>query len=513
MDPARCYQAILTKDRRFDGKFFTGVVTTGIYCRPVCPVVPPKFKNMRFFACAAAAEAAGFRPCKRCRPETAPGTPAWVGTSAVVTRALRLIADGALDDGKVEALAARLGIGGRQLRRLFAQHLGASPVDVARARRVHFARALIDDTDLPITAVALSAGFASIRQFNHAVRATFGAPPTALRRRRGRRQPGPSGTGIVVKLPYRPPLAWPAMLRFLSLRAIPGVEVVDGDVYRRTIEVNSVPGVIEVWPSGDSKSPSSRSGAAQNGRAAGAPHHARHLLMRVQLPGYESLIDVVDRVRRMFDLDADPLRIGEHLRHDAVLRPFLDTLPGVRVPGAWDAFELAVRAILGQQVTVQGATTLAGRLVRAFGAPIEDGSAGLTHRFPTPARLAEADPARIGLPRARAATICALAASVSCGTLVLDASQGLDDIVARLCALPGLGPWTAHYVAMRALGEPDAFPATDLGLRRALGDGGGPLPAAELSRLADAWRPWRAYAAMCLWLGDAETSHSLKEAS
>jgi AraC family transcriptional regulator of adaptative response / DNA-3-methyladenine glycosylase II len=511
LDPARCYQAILSRDRRFDGKFFTGVVTTRIYCRPVCPVVPPKFKNMRFFACAAAAEAAGFRPCKRCRPETAPGTPAWVGTSAVVTRALRMISNGALDDGNVEALAARLGIGERHLRRLFAQHLGASPVDVARARRVHFARALIDDTNLPITTVALSAGFTSIRQFNHAVRATFGAPPTELRRRRGRRQLAENGAGIVVKLPYRPPLAWTALLRFLALRTIPGVEVVDGDVYRRTIEVNGAAGVIEVWPSGDSESTASSSGPAKNGRAAGAPHHARHLLMRVQLPHYESLIDIVDRVRRLFDLDADPLRIGEHLRHDAALQPLLDALPGVRVPGAWDPFELAVRAILGQQVTVQGATTLAGRLVQAFGSSIEGRSAGLTRLFPAPGRLANAELARIGLPRARAATVGALAAAVARGAVVLDAAQGLDDVVARLCALPGLGPWTAHYIAMRAFGEPDAFPATDLGLRRALGNGTGALATAELSRLSEAWRPWRAYAAMCLWLGDLEASHSLKE--
>jgi AraC family transcriptional regulator of adaptative response / DNA-3-methyladenine glycosylase II len=491
LDPARCYQAILSRDRRFDGRFFTGVVTTGIYCRPVCPVVPPKFKNMRFFACAAAAEAAGFRPCKRCRPETAPGTPAWVGTSAVVTRALRWISDGALDDGKVEALATRLGIGGRQLRRLFAQHLGASPVDVARARRVHFARALIDDTDLPITEVALSAGFASIRQFNHAVRATFGAPPTALRRRRARRRLPAHLGGVVVRLAYRPPLAWAALLRFLGMRAIPGVEVVEGETYRRTIEVNAMAGHVEVWPDSD----------------------AQALLMRIQLPRHDSLIEVVDRVRRLFDLDADPLRISEHLRQSPQLAPLLDGLPGVRVPGAWDAFELAVRAILGQQVTVRGATTLAGRLVRTCGTPIEYGRGGLTHLFPRPEALADADLTRIGLPRTRAATIRTLAASVARGDFAFDASSDVEDAVARLCAIDGMGPWTAHYIAMRALGEPDAFPSTDLGLRRALGNGDGPLPAAEVSRLAAAWRPWRAYAAMYLWLGDAEASQTLKEAS
>lgn len=509
LDAARCYQAILSRDRRFDGRFFTGVVTTGIYCRPICPVVPPKFVNMRFFACAAAAEAAGFRPCKRCRPETAAGTPAWAGTSAVVARALRLISEGALDAGGVDALADRLGIGGRQLRRLFAQHLGASPADVARARRVHFARSLLDDTNLPITEVALSAGFASIRQFNHAVRATFGQSPTALRRRRGRREPADNGAGILVKLPYRPPLAWAAMLRFLALRAIPGVEVVERDTYRRTVEVNGAPGLIEVWSDTDTESSGGHSGLPrpQNRR------HAAHLLMRVELPRSDSLIDVVERARRVFDLGADPLRITEHLSQSPPLRPLLDTLPGLRVPGAWDTFELAVRAILGQQVTVQGATTLAGRLVEAFGARLQSSRDGLTHVFPRPEVLADADLAPIGLPRARAATIRALAASVARGALALDASQGLDDVVARLCAIPGMGPWTAHYIAMRALGEPDAFPSTDLGLRRALGNGAGPLPAPKLAQLAEAWRPWRAYAAMYLWVGQSEIAPSLKEAS
>lgn len=503
LDASRCYQAILSRDRRFDGKFFTGVVTTGIYCRPVCPVVPPKFKNMRFYACAAAAEAAGFRPCKRCRPETAPGTPAWVGTSAVVSRALRLIAEGALDEGSVDALAGRLGVGERQLRRLFAQHLGASPVDVARARRVHFARALIDDSTLPITTVALSAGFASIRQFNHAIRATFGQSPTALRRRHARRERADQGAGIVVKLPYRPPLAWPAMLRFLALRAIPGVEVVDQHTYRRTIELNGAPGFIEVQSDPDGEASSRTRG----------PHHAAHLLMRVELPRCESLIDVVERVRRIFDLGADPLRIAEHLSLSPQLRPTLEALPGLRVPGAWDAFELAVRAILGQQVTVQGATTLAGRLVRAFGTPVENRGDGLTHVFPRAEKLADADLAPIGLPRARAATIRALAAAVASGALALDSAQGLDEVAARLCTIPGLGPWTAHYIAMRALGEPDAFPASDLGLRRALGNGAGPLSEPALSRLAETWRPWRAYAAMYLWVGESEISHALEEAS
>ncbi|HVO26680.1 MAG TPA: AlkA N-terminal domain-containing protein [Candidatus Margulisiibacteriota bacterium] len=491
LNPARCYQAILSRDRRFDGRFFTGVVTTGIYCRPVCPVAPPKFQNMRFFACAAAAETAGFRPCKRCRPETAPGTPAWVGTSAVVTRALRLISEGALDDGNVGTLADRLGIGARQLRRLFAQHLGASPTDMARARRVHFARSLIDDTNLRITEVALAAGFSSIRQFNHAIRGTFGASPTALRQRRApHRAPAKLG-GVVVRLAYRPPLAWAPMLRFLRMRAIPGVEVVADGTYSRTIEVNGMAGRIAAWPDGD----------------------APALLVRIELPRHDSLIEVVERVRRLFDLDADPLRISEQLYQSPQLTPLIEALPGVRVPGAWDPFELAVRAILGQQVTVRGATTLAGRLVHLFGTPIDHDGDGMTHLFPHPETLADADLRRIGLPRARAATIRTLAATVARGGLAFDASSDVEDMVTRLCAIDGMGPWTAHYIAMRGLGQPDAFPSTDLGLRRALGNGQAPVPAAAVARLAEAWRPWRAYAAMYLWLGDTETTQTLKEAS
>jgi len=480
LDAARCYRALLSRDRRFDGRFFIGVVTTGVYCRPVCPVSPAKPENARFFACAAAAEAAGFRPCRRCRPDAAPGTPAWMGSSAAVTRALRLITDGALDDGGVDTLAARLGMSARQLRRLFATHLGASPSDIARARRVHFARRLLDDTTLPITQVALSAGFTSIRQFNHAFRTTFRAAPTALRRRDAQGMPHAGGE-LRVRLPYRPPLRWTAMVEFIKLRAIPGVEAVNGGTYRRTIAVNGAAGVLELRPAADPGNP--------------------HVLLRVRLPRYAELLQVVERARRIFDLDADPLRISGHLRRSPALAPLLRAMPGLRVPGAWDAFELAVRAVLGQQVTVRGATTLAGRLVQMCGTPVDLGE-GLTHLFPEAATLAEADLGAIGLPRARAATLRALARGVASGSLVLDAPHGVTDAVTRLCAIPGVGEWTAHYIAMRAFGEPDAFPASDLGLRRALGNGAGPLSATALTRLAEAWRPWRAYAAMYLWNAD-----------
>jgi AraC family transcriptional regulator of adaptative response / DNA-3-methyladenine glycosylase II len=474
LDPRRCYRAMLARDARFDGRFFIAVRTTGIYCRPICPVRPPKLENITFMPCAAAAEAAGYRPCMRCRPETAPGTPAWMGSSAVVARALRLIDDDALDGDDVEGFAARLGIGGRQLRRLFARHLGASPGEVARVRRVHFARALIDETNLSMTQIALSAGFRSIRQFNHAVRATFRASPTELRRRRTR--DGSAGA-LSVRLPYRAPYDWDAMLAFLTPRAVPGVErVVDG-VYERVIGLGEDTGTITIAP-GDDRT---------------------HLVMRVQLPATTGLIRIVERARRLFDLSADPHEIARHLRRSDRLKPLVAARPGLRVPGAWDPFELAVRAVLGQQVTVRGATTLAARLVAAFGQPVDTAVPGLTHLFPTAAALAEADVERIGMPRARAETIRALARAVDDGSLVFDASGGLEDTIDRLVAVPGIGPWTASYVAMRALGEPDAFPAGDLGVRKALGNGEGPLREGAVKELAEAWRPWRAYALLHLW--------------
>jgi len=479
LDATRCYRVLGTRDRRFDGRFFVAVRTTGIYCRPICPAPTPKFQNVRFFACAAAAEDAGFRPCLRCRPETSPGTPAWNGTSAVVSRAMRLIESGALDDGGDAAtLAGRLGLGERQLRRLFAQHLGAAPAEIARARRVHFARRLIDDTDLSMTQIALAAGFGSIRQFNDAMRATFHASPTELRRKRRRREPDDGR--LAVRIAYRPPLPWTTMLAFLAGRATPGVEVVGDDVYRRTVRIDGEPAALEVTPD---------------------PERAQ-IVLRVQAADHARLIDVVERVRRLFDLGADPLRIATQLRRDPRLRPIVAKHPGLRVPGAWDPFELAVRAVLGQQVTVRAATTLAGRLVERLGDPVDLGP-GLTRLFPLPAALVDAPVKTIGIPGARATTIRTLADAVASGRLTFDAADGPEALAARLCALPGIGPWTAEYVAMRALGEPDAFPAGDLGVRAALGNGDGPVPAKAATALAEAWRPWRAYAVMYLWHGHA----------
>ncbi len=475
LNEARCYRALLSRDQRFDGRFFVGVVTTGVYCRPVCRVRPPKRENVRFFACAAAAEHEGFRPCMRCRPEASPGTPAWLGTSAVVSRALRLIAQDALDEEDVAALAARLGLGERQLRRLFATHLGASPAQVARARRVHFARRLLDETDLRVHEIAAAAGFSSLRQFNHAMRATFRRPPTELRKQRG--ATAAAGEGLIVRLPYRAPFDWAGTLAFLAARAIPGVEAVNPQGYRRTVRIGETLGTIEVR----------------------RPRAALHLLLRVRLPGCMQLLEVTERVRHLFDLNADPLPIHSHLLGSAVLAAKVKRTPGARVPGAWDCFETAVRAVLGQQVTVRGATTLVGRLVQRFGTPVKLDDPVLTHLFPSADTLVEAPLEQIGLPRARAHTLRMLARAVASGELCFDAARGLDQAVARLRAVPGIGPWTAQYIAMRVLGEPDAFPSGDLGLRRALGNGAGPLSAARLEAAAEAWRPWRAYAAMYLW--------------
>lgn len=473
LDRDICYRAVQARDPRFDGRFFTGVRTTGIYCRPVCPAVTPRARNVEFFACAAAAEQAGFRPCKRCRPETAPGTPAWQGSAATVTRALRLIGDGALDGegGTVEALAARLGLGGRQLGRLFRHHLGTTPVAVAQTRRAHFARLLLEQGDLPLAQVALAAGFGSLRRFNAVMRTTFGAAPGSLRRAAPRPGGGPL---LAARLPFRRPYAWDELLGYLAARAIPGVEAVAGGTWRRTVRWGGWPGVVAVGP--------------------GGPDHLR---LEADLAVSDGAVVLVARVRRMFDCDAEPAVIAAHLAGDPLLARSLARRPGLRLPSGWDPFETAVRAILGQQVSVAAATTVAGRLVRRCGTPLPGAGDGLTHLFPTPTALAAADLGGLGLNTRRAATVVGLARAVADGSVDLAADRGPDDLAARLCALPGIGPWTAAYVAMRAAGEPDAFPAGDLGLRKA-------APGIDLDARAEAWRPWRAYAALHLWasLGD-----------
>lgn len=479
LQPELCYRALASRDTRFDGRFYVAVLTTGVYCRPICPARTPKLQNVRFYPCAAAAQADGFRPCLRCRPETSPGTPAWVGTSATVSRALRFIAGGALAEGSVEDLATRLGIGERQLRRLFLKHLGASPTAVAQTQRLHFAKQLLDETDLPMAQIAFDAGFLSLRRFNAAMKRAFHGTPTQLRTA-GRSRTHGNGGELVLRLPFRPPLDWDRIVNFLRARAIPGVESVHRRSYRRVVRMDDAVGILEVTPS--------------DGRP--------FLLLRLPNELAKGVVTIIERTRRLFDLGAVPSEIAAHLSGDPALASRIENCPGLRVPGAWDGFELAIRAILGQQVTVRGATTLIGRLVADFGERVlDDSDSDLTHTFPSPEVLASAPVERIGLPRARAASIRALAAAVIEGRLSLRESVSLEESVARLTDIPGIGPWTAHYIAMRALGEPDAFPTGDLGLRRVLSNGR-LISTTALAERAEQWRPWRAYAAMALWTGD-----------
>jgi AraC family transcriptional regulator of adaptative response / DNA-3-methyladenine glycosylase II len=392
----------------------------------------------------------------------------------LVCRALRAIADGALDDATEDTLAARLGVSARHLRRLFDVHVGATPAEVARSRRAHFARRLLDDTDLPHAHVSTAAGFNSVRQFNRVMKDIFRFTPQELRARRRVPDRLVADGGLELRVPYRPPLAWAAMLSFLAPRAIPGAETIDLErgIYRRTIELGDAPGVIEVWDEPE--------------RSA--------LRLRVHLPAFDGLVHLLASVRRLFDLDADPTVIDTALARDRTLRPMVRARRGVRVPGAIDPFEVSVRAVLGQQVSVGAATKLAGRLVERHGRAVPGvGALGLTHLFPDAATLARADLTDVGLTRARARAVNAFAASVATGDLELHRARDLDHTLAALQVFPGFGPWTAHYVAMRACGERDAFPASDLGLRRALGGD----PAAR----AEAWRPWRAYGAIQIWLG------------
>jgi AraC family transcriptional regulator, regulatory protein of adaptative response / DNA-3-methyladenine glycosylase II len=466
-----CSRARLSRDPRFDGKFFIGVVGSRVYCRSICPAPTAKEKNVRYFATAAAAAEAGFRPCLRCRPECSPGTPAWMGTSNTVSRALRLIGESGLEDGGVEVLAARLGVGSRHLRRLFLKHLGATPTAVAHTRRMHFAKKLIDETSLPMTQIALASGFGCVRRFNAGIRKVYHRTPTQIRRLARQKQTQPENQ-YLFRLRFRPPFDWKGMLAFLLPRAIPGVESVEGGCYRRSISLNGNHGYFEVSLD-----------EANNALAA-----------RVEFGDPRSLFFITERVRAMFDLNADWASIVQNLRTDPVLAARVEAHPGLRVPGCWSGFELAVRAILGQQVTVKGASTLAGRLVKAFGEPFS-AAGGIMHIFPRPEVLADADFTGIGLPRARAETIRALARAVRDGRISFDEVVDSAEFLARLCEIPGIGQWTAQYVAMRALGEPDAFPSSDLGLLRALNL----KNTRELEERAEAWRPWRAYAAMHLW--------------
>jgi AraC family transcriptional regulator, regulatory protein of adaptative response / DNA-3-methyladenine glycosylase II len=454
---------------------FSAVVTTGIYCRPGCGA-QPLAQNVNTFPLAASAEAAGFRACMRCRPYRWPQSVSW-SAPELVCRAVRLVLDGALDHASEAELGARLGVSARHLRRLFREQLGVTPDGLARSARVHFARRLLDDTDLTVTQIALAAGFGSLRQFNRACREVFRESPRQLRERRRKADRLVADGGLLLRLAYRGPLDWDDMAAYFAARAIPGVEAVEGGTYRRTIVVRGNPGVIELSPGGDD-----------------------HLLLRAHLPNWDELVHVVQRARRIGSLDFDLSEPAVQLADDPTIGPLLGERPGLRPPGTWDPFETGVRAIVGQQVSLAGANTIAGRLVARLGQRVPGlEPLGLTHTFPSAAVLARRNIDGLGLTPARARAIRSFARAVVEHEVVLDGSIGLDRLVSSLTALDGLGPWTANYVALR-LGEPDACPTSDLALRRALPRRA--PTAAALGNLAESWRPWRALAATHLWIAD-----------
>ncbi len=477
-DFEHCYRAVRSRDGRFDGWFFVGVTSTGIYCRPSCPAVTPKRANVRFYPSAAAAQSGGFRACKRCRPDATPGSPEWNGRADLAGRAMRLIADGVVDREGVAGLARRLCYTERHLHRMLVAEVGAGPISLARARRAHTARLLIETTGLPISEVAFAAGFASIRQFNDTVRAVFAATPTEMRRARANRNEAATPGAIALRLPYRTPFDGDGLLAFLGDRAVPGVEELVGGVYRRTLRLPHGAAIVE-FSLGDD-----------------------HVRCGLRLEDMRDLGVAVHRCRRLLDLDADPVAVAEVLGADPVLAPLVRQAPGRRVPGSVDGAELAVRAVLGQQISVAGARTLAAGIVARSGLPLpaplaEDG--GLTHLFPEPAAIADVDLVASAMPSARRVALRSLARALADGEIVLDPGADREEAERRLVALRGIGPWTASYVALRALGDPDAFLPTDLGVRHALARLGQPSDPASAVAIAQRWRPWRAYAVQYLW--------------
>lgn len=473
-DTEACVRAVQSHDARFDGWFFTAVVTTGIYCRPSCPVVAPKPSNMRFHPSAASAQRAGFRACKRCRPDAVPGSPAWNTRADVVARAVRLIGDGIVDREGVGGLADRLGYSRRQVERQLQAELGAGPLALARAQRAQTARVLAETTTMAMTEVAAAAGFASLRQFNDTVREVFAHTPTELRTRARRQLPQVPGA-VTVRLPFRQPLCPDNLFGHLVATAVPGVEEWTGGAYRRTLGLPYGPGVVALTPAPD------------------------HIVCRLDLTDLRDLSTAVARCRRLLDLDADPVAVDAALAEDPLLAPLVAKAPGRRVPRTVDEHELAVRAVLGQQVSTAAARTHAARLVQAHGTPVQDPHGGLTHLFPTCDQLACLDPTALAMPQSRRDTLIGLVQALTEGTV--DLGPGCDWAAARssLLALPGIGPWTVEVIAMRGLGDPDAFLASDLGVlaaARRLGLPDKPPPLAEAARR---WRPWRAYATQHLW--------------
>ncbi len=494
-DVERCVRAVRSKDARFDGWFYTAVTTTRIYCRPSCPVVPPKPENMTFHPSAASCQQAGFRACKRCRPDASPGSPEWNRRADLVARAMRLIGDGVVDREGVPGLARLLGYSTRQIERELRTELGAGPLALARAQRAQTARLLIETTALPMAETAFAAGFASIRSFNDTVREVFALSPSELRARSGTRKPSPArsagaatgATGapgttpgaLTLRLPFRAPLNPDNLFGHLAATAVPGVEEWRDGAYRRTLRLPYGHGIAALTPAPD------------------------HIGCRLTLSDLRDLPVAIARCRRMLDLDADPVAVDDQLRTDPVLAPLVDKAPGRRVPRTVDEAEFAVRAVLGQQVSTAAARTHAARLVKAHGEPVDDPEGGLTHLFPSPEALAALDPETLAMPRTRRTTLTTLVNRLADGTLHLGAESDWEESRNRLLALPGFGPWTVDVIAMRALGDPDAFLPTDLGIRRAAKELGLPSTPAALTARAAAWRPWRAYAVQYLWATDS----------
>ncbi len=471
-----CYRALGARDSRFDGWFFTAVTSTGVYCRPSCPARTPRREHVRFFPSAAACQQAGFRACKRCRPDATPGSPEWNSRGDVVARAMRLIADGVIDRYGVPGLAAALGYSVRQLQRVVAAELGAGPLALARAQRAQTARTLIETSALPMTDIAFAAGFESIRQFNATVRAVFDLTPTELRRRAARsrtaRQSRPAENGLRIKLSFRGALCPENLFGHLAATAIPGVEEIRGATYRRTLRLPFGPAIVELTPERD------------------------HVGCRLRLADLRDLSAAIARCRWLLDLDADPAAVDGLLAEDPRLAPLIARAPGRRVPRTVDGAEMAIRAVLGQQISTAAARTHAARLAARYGEPVADPEGGLSRVFPTPDALSEIE---LAMPAGRRATVRALLGALRSGQLDLSPGSDREQARATLEALPGIGPWTSEVVAMRALGDPDAFPATDLGVRRGAQELGLPVAPRALIAHAERWRPWRAYAVQHLW--------------
>jgi AraC family transcriptional regulator of adaptative response / DNA-3-methyladenine glycosylase II len=477
LDDEQCYRAAQSRDGRFDGCFITAVKTTGIYCRPSCPAMTPKRHNVEFFVTAAAAQQHGYRACKRCRPDASPGSPEWNVRADVVGRAMRLIADGLVDREGVGGLATRLNYSERQINRLLTTELGAGPLALARAQRAQTARTLIETTSMPITHIAFAAGFTSVRQFNDTIREVFASSPRDLR---GARQPAAAGGTLSLRLPYRAPFHAESIFGFLGDRAVPGIETWNGVTYRRSMRLNHGNAVIAVSP-----------GPSSPGQDA--------VTCTLHLDNVADAQAAVQRCRRMLDLDADPATVEAHFDDDPMLGQLVRKRPGLRSPGHPDGVELLTRAVLGQQVSVKGARTLAARLVAKIGEPLSVAVDEVTHAFPSAAAIAGCSTSDFAMPSARARALMNACEHLADGRIVIDAGSDRDEIARQLESLPGIGPWTASYVALRALGDPDVFLPTDIGVRNALRAIGVESTPKAAARRAEAWRPWRSYALHHLW--------------